>query len=258
MRKIAMIPMAALNVAALMAPLHAQSREQNPVSTAATPVIPVGEGGPAPAYAWAGTWFSNNYLGGYVGGMAALNEEHDLWSDGAVLRADLSAGRYEYNSAGFIDRHVRTIDAALLIGYRKKIGKGGVAIYAGPSYIEHHNPDPAADLRGDRFGGKVLAEYTTPIGQNFEWTLQGSFNTAYDTFSLAGRVVYHVSDSVWAGGQATLFGNEAPYRESTFGPLLKVNTSFGEVGFSGGYRHVYTSGHRDGYYASVYLGLPIN
>ena len=76
---------------------------------------------------------------------------------------------------------------------------------------------------------------------NSQWkfiTLPGHFSAAINT-------------------QATLFGNEAPYRESTFGAVMKVNAKFGEVGLSGGYRHVYTSGHSDGYFASAYVGIPI-
>ena len=30
-----------------------------------------------------------------------------------------------------------------------------------------------------------------------------------------------------------------------------------EIGVAAGYRHVYTSGNSDGYFATIYLGLPI-
>lgn len=69
--------------------------------------------------------------------------------------------------------------------------------------------------------------------------------------------MFRTSEAVWIGPQVTLYGNNAPYQESTFGPNVKINTDFGELGFSGGYRHVYTSGNPDGYFASIYLGLPI-
>ena len=222
-----------------------------------SPVPTKAEAGAASAYAWAGTWFSNHYLGGYLGAMKALNETDDLWADGFILRADASGGSYRYDAPGFVDVQVGTLDSDVMLGYRKNVGKGAFSAFVGPSYAFHHNPDPAADLRGDEFGVKILAEYSGLLDQNLEGSLQGSYRTTFSTYSVAGRMLYHASDAVWIGPQVTLFGNEAPYREGTFGAVLKVNAKFGEIGLSGGYRHVYTSGNSDGYFASAYLGIPI-
>lgn len=235
---------------------QAQSTEQ-PVNPSLTPTVTRGEAGPASAYAWAGLWFSNHYVGGYVGAIKALNETDDLWSNGWVLRFDASGGSYSYTSTGYNDLRIGTLDSDIMLGYRQKVGKGNFSAYLGPSYAFHQNPDPAADIRGTEFGMKIIADYTEPLDEDFEGYLQGSYNTAFSTYAFAARALYRASNTVSVGPQATLFGNKAPYQESTFGPYVKITTDFGEFGISGGYRHVYTSGNSDGYFASIYFGLPI-
>ena len=256
MRISSVLSMALVASAALLGAAQAQSSGE-PVSQSLAPAVTEGEYGSASAYAWAGIWFSNHYVGGYGGAIKALNETDDLWSDGWVLRFDVSGGDYRYDSIGFTDIRVGTLDTDVMVGYRKKIDKGTFSAYIGPSYAFHHNPDPAADIHGTEFGARILADYVAPLDDGVDGYVQGSYSTAFSTYSLAGRLLFRVSDTVWIGPQATLFGNNAPYQESTFGPVLKINTNFGEIGFSGGYRHVFTSGNPDGYFASAYLGLPI-
>ncbi|WP_214625345.1 cellulose biosynthesis protein BcsS [Sphingobium nicotianae] len=239
----------------LMGSALAQSTGET-VNPSLPPVAAKTEAGTVSTYAWAGTWFSDHYLGGYLGAMKSLNATGDLWTDGFVLRGDVSGGSYRYDSTGFVNVRVGTLDSDVMLGYRKNVGKGAFSAYVGPSYAFHHNPDPAAALRGDEFGAKFLAEYSGSLAQNLEGSLQGSYRTTFSTYSLTGRLLYRVSDSAWIGPQATLFGNDSPFRESTFGGVLKINTKFGEIGVSGGYRHVYTSGNSDGYFASAYLGIP--
>ena len=255
MRTVSFLSAASIAVLVALAPAQAQQPGE-PINPSLTPA-PTGEGGPASAYAWAGGWFSNHYAGGYAGIMKALNDSDDLWSDGFSFRVDGSGGSYTYDSMGFNNINVDTYDVDAMIGYRAKVNKGMFSIYVGPTYQSHDNPDPAADIRGSEFGAKVLADISGPLADNLDGYAQGSFSTAFSTYSLTGRLLWHVSDTVWLGPQATLFGNNAPYSESTFGPYLKFNTNFGEIGVAAGYRHAYTSGHSDGYFATIYLGLPI-
>lgn len=257
MRVFSVFSMALLASVAVIGPVRAQSTMDEPVSPSLSPAVTNGEAGAASAYAWAGIWFSNHYRGGYIGAMKSLNATDDLWADGFVLRVDASGGSYRYNSVGFTNIRVGTLNSDVMIGYRKKVGKGAFSAYVGPSYAFHQNPDPAADIRGTEFGAKFLADLSGPLDDDLDGRLQGSYSTTFSTYSIAGQLMFHVSDAVWIGPQATLYGNNAPYQESTIGPNLKFNTGFGEIGFAGGYRHVYTSGHSDGYFASVYLGLPI-
>jgi hypothetical protein len=256
MRTLSAVSIAIVACAAFAGAAQAQSGAE-PVSPSVAPTVFQGEPGSASAYAWAGTWFSNHYLGGYVGAMKALNETDDLWSDGFVVRFDASGGSYSYNATGFRNVDVGTLDADVMLGYRKRTGSGTFSIYAGPSYAFHQNPDHAADIRGTQWGAKFLAQYSAQLRDDLSGDIQGSYSTAFDTYSVAGQLLYRVSDQVWLGPQVTLYGNNAPYQESTFGPLMKIMTTFGEIGFSAGYRHVYTSGNPDGYFASVYVGMPI-
>ncbi len=256
MRIFPLLSMMLFTTAALIGPVRAQSTEQ-PVNPSLTPTVTRGDAGAASVYAWAGLWFSNHYVGGYIGAIKALNEADDLWSDGWVLRFDASGGSYSYNSIGYNDLRIGTLDSDVMLGYRQKIDKGTFAAYIGPSYAFHQNPDPAADIRGTEFGVKIMADYSAPLDEDFRGNLQGSYTTTFSTYAFAGRLVYRISDMVSVGPQATVFGNNAPYQESTFGPYMGINMGFGELGISGGYRHVYTSGNSDGYFASIYFGLPI-
>ena len=182
-------------------PAHAQSTGES-VNPSLPPVPTQADSGAASAYIWAGTWFSDQYFGGYAGGMKSLNATDDLWADGFVLRADVSGGRYRYDSPGFVNIRVGTLDADVMLGYRKNVGKGAFSAFVGPSYAFHHNPDPVADLRGDEFGAKFLAEYSGLLDPKLEGTLQGSYRTTYSTYAVTARMLYRASDTVWIGPQA--------------------------------------------------------
>lgn len=235
---------------------HAQTSGE-PASSSVSPSVPAAEGAPPAAYVWAGGWFSNHYAGGYAGGMKALNKDNSLWDDGFVVRLDVSGGRYTYNAPGFLDKNIGTVDADVMLGYRNNTDKGTFGVYVGPAYLTHDNSDPAASIRGSKTGAAVLAEYSNTINKNLEVYLQGRFATPFSTYSTTGRVLYKIADDVWLGPQVTLNGNDAPYKELTAGPFLKFNTHFGEIGFTGGYRHPMKSGNADGYFASVYFAVPI-
>lgn len=250
--------MAALAAAMAMAgAAHAQTSAE-PASAAVSPSVAPVAGAQAPsAYAWGGAWFSNHYAGGYGGAMKALNADNSLWDDGAVVRVDVSGGRYTYNAVGFSDEDVGIVDATVMVGYRKNTDNGSFSAYVGPAYIEHDNDDPAASIRGSEFGAAVLAEYVNRPSQNVELYLQGRFSSPFSTYGGAARALYRVSEGVWLGPQVTLYGNDATYQEITVGPFAKVNTTFGEIGVTGGYRHPTKSGNKDGYFASVYFALPL-
>jgi len=236
---------------------HAQT-STGPASSSLSPSVPVVEGAPPSAYAWAGAWFSNHYAGGYGGAMKALNRDNSLWDDGFVVRLDASGGHYNYYTAGLSNVNVSTVDADVMLGYRKNTDIGNISAYVGPSYLTHNNPDPAAPIHGSKVGATFLAEYNNTVNKNLEFYLQGRFATPFSTYSAAGRVLYKVAGDVWLGPEVTLYGNNAPYQEISVGPFLKVNTHFGEVGFSGGYRHPVRAGNADGYFASVYFAVPLH
>jgi hypothetical protein len=236
---------------------HAQASGE-PASPSLSPSVPVVEGAPPSAYVWAGAWFSNHYAGGYGGVLKALNRDSSLWDDGFVVRLDVSGGRYTYNTPGLSNVNVGTVDADVMLGYRKNTAIGNIGAYVGPSYVAHNNPDPAASIRGSKVGATFRAEYANTTNKNLEFHLQGRFSTPFSTYSADAQVLYKISGDVWLGPEVTLYGNNAPYQEISVGPFLKVNTHFGEVGVSGGYRHPVRAGNADGYFASVYFAVPIH
>jgi len=255
-----MAVLAAALAAAGLAPgaAHAQTSAQ-PASSAVTTPTPVDGDAAAPptAYGWGGVWFSNHYAGGYGGVMQSLKRDGSLWEDGPVMRLDVSGGQYTYNNApAYVGEEVGIVDADIMVGYRKFTDSGTFSGWVGPAYIEHDNPDPAAAIRGSKFGAAFLGEYQNTFNKNLEVSLQGRFATPFSTWSAAARGLYKVSGPLWLGPQATLYGND-DYKELTVGPFAKLNTSFGEVGVTGGYRHPMTSGNKDGYFASVYFAVPL-
>lgn len=241
---------------ALTGAAHAQGVEAAG-NTSLAPAVPVTEGAPAEGYAWGGGWVSNHYDGGYAGLMEALNSQHSLWEDGAVLRADLSAGRYSYSAPGFVDKHVELFDGDVAVGYRKATASGTFGGYVGVAHISHHNNDPAASIRGSKTGVALLGEYSNTINKKFEVDLQGRYASPFSTASVSGQALWKMGDYAWVGPQVSFVRNDS-YKEMTVGPLVKVRTSFGEVGLSGGYRHALKSNGSDGYFASVYLAVPFH
>lgn len=253
-----MAVLAAALAAAAVAPgaAHAQASAQ-PASSAVSPSVPTETAAPPTAYGWGGVWFSNHYAGGYGGVMQSLKPDGSLWEDGPAMRFDVSGGQYTYNNGpAYVGEEIGVVDVDLMVGYRKFTQSGTFSGWVGPAFIQHDNPDPAASIRGSKLGAAVLGEYQNTFNKNLEVSLQGRFATPFSTWSAAARGLYKVSGPLWVGPQVTLYGNDN-YKELTVGPFAKLNTSFGEVGVSGGYRHPITSGNKDGYFASVYFSVPL-
>lgn len=240
---------------------HAQSSgSSSSVAPAITPTASIGSGAAPVVYAWTGTWFSNHYGGGYTGVMTSLGGSN-LWSDGFVARLDGTGGQYGYVSGTGDVVHVGTYGASVMFGYRKRINDGTLTVFLGPSFETHQNSDPTAALKGTQAGGKVFVDYSTKFNSDVELDIQGGFATPFSAYSATARLLYQIAPRIWVGPQATLYGNNGPYQEGTFGGFLKYTTDFGEVGISSGYRHPFitSSGSpakADGYFASVYLGFP--
>lgn len=228
-----------------------------PAGSSLTPSAPVTEGAPPRGYAWGGAWISNHYAGGYAGVMQSLSSDRSLWEDGYVLRLDANGGGYSYSAPGFVDRNVGFFDGDVMVGYRKSSAAGNFGGYMGLVHISHDNADPAAPIRGSKTGVAAAGEYSNTFDKRVEVALQGRYASPFSTWSASGRALWKVTDYAWLGPQVTYVENDAPYKEMTVGPLLKFNTSFGEVGISGGYRHPIDSDAGDGYFASVYLSVPV-
>lgn len=248
-------PVAAFAAAmALAGAAYAQADQ--PTSASVTPAVPVTEGAPPSAYVWAGGYVSNHYTGGYAGGVKSLNIDKSLYDDGFAIRGDLSGGEYTYNAPGYLDKSVSLFDADLMAGYRHSTNIGTFAGYAGLAYTDHHNPDPAARLRGSETGLALLGEYQQNADKDTQVYAQARYASPFETWSGSARVLWKVSDRVWVGPQISALRNKT-YNEVSGGPFVKVDTGRGEFGFSAGYRHPGSSGDPSGYYATAYFALPI-
>lgn len=209
---------------------------------------------------WSGGTVTNSFVGGYVGAVASLNQPRNLWADGPMLRFEGSFGSYKYNSAAFPNLNVEVQGAAMMFGYRQKIGEASVAGYLGAAYEAHGNPDPAANVRGLEGGIKTLAELYSPLGSSFDFYLQGRYSTVFSSWGGFGRLGYRLVNNIWIGPEATVMGSgrgSSPYREGSVGGFVRVDGAGWQLAVSGGYRQPLTSGP-DGYYAGIYFGYDFN
>ena len=212
--------------------------------------------GTVSSYAWTGSYFTNSFVGAYIGGLVPFNR--NLGSEGPLLRIAASGGRYSadfFSSSSSVasENKVSMLGGEVLLGYRKKFGEGWLTGYLGGAFENHDNPDPTASIRGSQGGGKGVVEYWGPLTQNVTVYGTASYSTVFETWSAFGRVGYKVADKVTIGSEGSLFGNNAPYREARIGPFITVGMPFGEVSVSGGYRAPTTPG-ADGYYVNIFFG----
>ncbi len=210
-------------------------------------------------YAWIGTWISNHYAGGYVGGLKSLGDS-DLWQDSFLLRIDGSGGQYSYLSSGQTLQSA-LYDASLLIGYRKIIDRSSISIFIGPSFEQHSRTEVNAALRGFEAGARIIGDYSYKHSADLEFAVQLSYATPFRVYSGNARVLYQVMDRLWLGPQIAIYGNRAPYQEGSLGIVAKYETSFGELGISTGYRQTFktsvgTPSGKEGYFLSAFFALP--
>ena len=94
--------------------------------------------------AWLGFGVTQSYYGTWVGGVVALNPQHNVWESGFVLRGEANVGRYDVDNNPFQD-NVLTHGASWMFGYRQKVGDGLLTGYIGANYEDHDN-----DLKTER------------------------------------------------------------------------------------------------------------
>jgi hypothetical protein len=213
-----------------------------------SPVITSG----APPYmdVWTGLGVTENFTGGYVGGVYALNR--NLWADGFVVRGEAQLGVYDATSITTDD--VWTHGASLLLGYRARIGQGLLTGYVGANYETHENDDRFAGVRGTEVGFRGLLEYYTQFTPYVDFFGMASYSTAYDTAFLFSRVGFKVVENVWVGPEAAYFRNDAPYREQRVGGFVRFDQTFtgGGIALAAGYLNP-LSDPDDGWYATLNL-----
>ena len=213
-----------------------------------------------PAWAWSGVAFTDDFVGGYAGGVAAING--NLSSNGMVVRAEGLYGSYDYDliapgaSPNF---DVLMYNAGAYAGWRFGTGIGWLTGYFGVWGEDHNNDlDPKAKLRGTETGAKGIVDLWQPLGPN--WTLvgYGSYADAWNTWNAYGRLTYSITDKIKIGPETGFFGNDA-YEDGKVGGYFSYSPDFlgyGEIVAAVGYRHPFTDSP-DGYYANIFVDFPI-
>ena len=238
---------------------------------------------------WTGFGGTNNWYGGWAGFNYAFN--HNVWSDGLLLRAEGGAGHYDYPTTALPGgvSNVTYDVGALLLGWRRVlpgfIGQTTtLSGYVGAEVQDHNNSDPTAAVRGTQWGVKFVGEMYTRLSQYQDFYGQATFSSAFDTWLLLARpgwLVPAVSGTeVWIGPDMSVFGNgqgwlvnashcpnagtsgtvgglgSCKYDEGRIGAFLHFIIPnvpvFGDWIVAGGYRKpLLTNGGPDGYYAQI-------
>jgi hypothetical protein len=262
-----------------VAPAGAQVRSQpsKPTEPSLVPTAP-----PPWLEGWAGFGFQNNWYGGYLGVVAALNETHNVWADGWVLRGEGVLGHYDYNDPNYLGTgqnvNVTYSEGAAYLGYRKNVnGLGMVTGYVGVDVIDHNNPDPNASTRGTNVGVKFLGEIYNQLNPTADFYGMASFSTAFDTWFMLARPGFLVTPvgsgfELRIGPEGQALGNGYGIAGSCTGNSGSVGSCrwdegrvgafahfkflnqpyFGDWIVSGGYRAPLLHGNSaDGYYTNI-------
>jgi cellulose biosynthesis protein BcsS len=245
---------------------------------------------------WVGGGITNNWQGGWAGFNYAFN--HNVWSDGILLRGEGGGGHYDYNNASIVNgTQVGFVNAtygtgAVLLGYRKYLPGIGVSTFVdgfvGAEFQDQNNPDPTADVRGQEWGVKVVGDIYSRLSPRQDVFAMATFSSAFDTWLLLARPGFLLTQpagiEVWIGPDMQAFGNghgfmknasrcngvqasgglgSCKYDEGRIGGFLHIIVPnmglFGDWILAGGYRKpLLTNGGADGYYAQIGLNFHLN
>lgn len=174
----------------------------------------------------------SNY--GEVGGVMALN--HNLATDGWLIRLKGGYGHYDYNRAAGLGTGVNFSTADFMIGYQKYFGPSLFSAYIGANVQDHDNDsDPAATVRGTEWGVKVRGEYYTPFADRWYGLLVGEYSGAFDSYFAQGKVGYTFAPGISAGPEVASLGNER-FDELRYGGFIAFDlTKSAQLILSGGY-----------------------
>jgi len=180
--------------------------------------VPVGT---APPWleGWIGGGVQNNWQGGWAGVNYAFN--HNVWSEGLLLRAEGGGGHYDYTNTaiingsqvGFVNVDYGT--GALLLGWRHVLPGVGINTlitgYVGAEVQNHNNPDPTAAVKGTQWGAKFIGEVYSRLSQYQDFFGQASFSFAFDTWQVVARPGFLLptmvpGTDVWIGPDMQVFG----------------------------------------------------
>lgn len=125
--------------------------------------------------------------------------------------------------------------ADILIGYLKRIGELTAKAFVGAAYISHSiGPfDPDNEVQTAEWGVKGGVELWLNIGETAWTSLDSSYTTAHDTFSVRSRFGYRVLPTLSIGPEAGINGN-AEDTSGRGGLFARYDYLGGEISASGG------------------------
>ena len=234
-------------------PAWAQSSSTGPTILSAPSPIIVNTNVPPYMEAWLGFGATHSYYGTWVGGVVALNPQHNVWDSGFVLRGEATVGRYDVDNNPFQDS-VLTHGASWMFGYRQRIGDTGLLTgYIGANYENHDNDLKTEQIRGLEVGFRALVEYYTRITPSWDFYGQASYSTAFDVAFLFARSGFQLSNTIWLGPEAAYYRNVSDYEENRLGGFIRFEQAFfgSGVTLSGGWVNALRKQDDDGWYAAV-------
>ena len=209
--------------------------------------------------AWLGFGATQSYYGTWVGGVVALNPQHNVWDSGFVLRGEATIGRYTVDDNPFQDS-VLTHGASWMFGYRQKVGDGLLTGYIGANYENHDNDLKTEQIRGLEVGFRALVEYYTRITPTWDFYGQGSYSTAFDVAFLFARSGFQLSETVWLGPEARLLPERVRLCRKPPGRILRFEQVFfgSGVTLSGGWVNALRKQDEDGWYAALNIDFQVS
>ena len=161
---------------------------------------------------------------------------------GFRLRAAGGYGQYYYDSSLIINGastpirfmgETGAIEA--LLGYQFRFGEWTAKVFAGVEYQEHliQPFDPGNEINGAQTGAKFISENWLNLGAHAFASLDGSYATSLNSYSLDLKSAYNIWGPIYLGGVIGAFGNEK-YDAVRAGLLLRYKDDAREITFTGG------------------------
>ena len=173
---------------------------------------------------------------------ATLAPFGSILEDGLRLRAVGGYGAYSYSGRRAFGPIAQVVDfdgeasfAELLIGYHKQMGRLSLKLYGGVTASEHQitPDDPETAIRGRGIGGKAVLESWLDIDERVWSSLDLSWASLYDSYSVRGRLGWRFTPGLSAGLEAGAGGN-VEGDIARLGAFVRYEWAGGELVVSGG------------------------
>ena len=216
--------------------------------------------------AWVGAGMSNRYQGAWTGGVVALNDARNVWTDGVVARFEGMVGHYRYgttNVAGGVAGSIFNA-GSVYIGYRKKLDNTTITGYVGADVMHTETNDLTARARGTHAGVKFLGEMYTRFNPSMDLYAQANYSTMLNKWYTLMRPGFLIQPNFWIGPEFQAMGNQgtlgsAAYSEWRVGGFVHLqlpNQQLGDIIIAGGYKQPFRSnGGSNGFYAQISANL---